>query len=195
MPFVSRAGEKLEHALTTFKVDVTHKTCADFGSSTGGFVDCLLQHGATKVYAVETGYGTIDWKLRNDPRVVVMERTNAMHVELPEKMDVITIDTSWTKLEKIVPNALLNLKQDGFIIALLKPHYEAEKNRLRGGVVSEEDALRIVDRVKEELRSLHVDVVQITQSPIVGKKGGNIEFLFLIRRMKEEKEGRHPPQG
>lgn len=184
MPFVSRAGEKLEHAITTFHVEITNKTCADFGSSTGGFVDCLLQHGATKVYAIETGYGVVDWKLRNDHRVVLMERTNAMHVSLPEKMDCVTIDTSWTKLEKIIPNALLNLKQNGFIIALLKPHYEAQKNRLRGGVVSEQDALLIVERVKEELRSLNVEVLQTTQSPILGKKGGNIEFLFLIQRTK-----------
>src|SRR6185503_16056489 len=101
--FVSRAGEKLEHALKAFDIDPRGKTCADFGASTGGFTDCLLQHGAVKVYAVEKGYGTIEWKLRNDPRVVVMERENAMHVELPEQVDLLTVDTSWTKLEKVIP--------------------------------------------------------------------------------------------
>src|SRR3989338_453425 len=113
MPFVSRAGGKLDHALNSFKVDVKDLICADFGASTGGFTDCLLQHGAKKVYAIETGYGVLDYKLRKDPRVVVMERSNAMHVELPEKADLITIDTSWTKLENVVPNALKNLKAGG----------------------------------------------------------------------------------
>src|SRR5712675_3605403 len=97
MPFVSRAGQKLDHALTHFQLDVTGKTCADLGSNTGGFVDCLLQRGATRVYAIDTGYGALDWKLRKDPRVVVMERTNAMHVELPEKVQLVTIDVAWTK--------------------------------------------------------------------------------------------------
>ena len=105
MTYASRAGEKLEHALKSFGISVLGYVCADFGSSTGGFVDCLLQAGAKKVYAIETGYGVLDWKLRNDQRVIVMEKTNAMHVELPEKIDLITIDTSWTKLEKIIPNA------------------------------------------------------------------------------------------
>ncbi|MEK7690497.1 MAG: SAM-dependent methyltransferase, partial [Bdellovibrionota bacterium] len=99
MSFASRAGEKLDHALKTFDVNVQGFVCADFGSSTGGFVDCLLQHGAQKVYAVEKGYGQLDWKLRNDPRVIVMERTNVMHAKLPEHVNLITIDTSWTKLE------------------------------------------------------------------------------------------------
>src|SRR3990167_574522 len=133
MPYASRAGEKLEHALNTFNVKVDGFVCADFGSSTGGFVDCLLQAGAEKVYAVETGYGVLDWKLRNDKRVVVLERKNAMHIELPEKIDLITIDTSWTKIKKILPNALKNLKADGRIIALIKPHYEAEPKMLREG--------------------------------------------------------------
>jgi len=181
MSFASRAGEKLAHAISTFSLDVAGKTCADFGSSTGGFVDCLLQSGAQKVYAVETGYGVLDWKLRNDPRVVVMERTNAMHVELPEKMDVITMDTSWTKLEKVVPNAMKNLKENGWMVALVKPHYEAEKNRLRGGVVLEEDVQGIVDQVRDSLKTLGVEIVDSTVSPIVGKKGGNTEYLFLMK--------------
>src|SRR5579864_3600866 len=95
--FVSRAGSKLDHALTTFVIDVSAKICADLGCSTGGFTDCLLQRGAAKVFAVDTGYGVLDWKLRNDPRVVVMERTNAMHVNLPESVDLVSIDVAWTK--------------------------------------------------------------------------------------------------
>src|SRR5678809_598758 len=100
-PFVSRAGLKLEHALHHFGIDAQGFTCADLGSNTGGFVDCLLQRGAAKVYAVDTGYGVLEWKLRKDPRVVVMERTNAMHVVLPEPVEVVTIDVAWTKQRHI----------------------------------------------------------------------------------------------
>src|SRR3954469_9667302 len=103
--FVSRAGQKLEHALATFAVDVSGRICADLGSNTGGFVDCLLQRGAAKVYAIDTGYGALDWRLRKDPRVVVMERTNAMHAELPEKVSRISIDVAWTKQKHILPAA------------------------------------------------------------------------------------------
>src|SRR6266480_1183997 len=103
--FVSRAGHKLDHALSTFKIDVTGFVCADLGSNVGGFVDCLLQRGAKKVYAIDTGYGVLEWKLRKDPRVVVMERTNAMHVNLPEKVGVVTIDVAWTKQKHILPAA------------------------------------------------------------------------------------------
>src|SRR3989344_6980075 len=133
MPYASRAGEKLEHALKSFNVNVANLICADFGSSTGGFVDCLLQAGAKKVYAVETGYGVLDYKLRIDERVVVMEKENAMHVQLPEKVDFITIDVSWTKLEKVIPNALKNLKENGQMITLVKPHYEADQRMIRKG--------------------------------------------------------------
>src|SRR4051794_23000262 len=123
MPFVSRAGQKLQHALDEFAIDVAHKICADLGCSTGGFTDCLLQRGAQKVYAVDTGYGVLDWKLRNDPRVVVMERTNAMHVELPAKMDLVTIDVAWTKQRNILPSARRIVRDDGIVISLIKPHY------------------------------------------------------------------------
>src|SRR5437763_12080304 len=103
--FVSRAGQKLEHALATFHVDVSGKICADLGSNTGGFVDCLLRRGAAKIYAIDTGYGALDWKLRKDPRVIVMERTNAMHATLPEKVDLVTIDVAWTRQKHILPAA------------------------------------------------------------------------------------------
>src|ERR1700690_3710153 len=103
--YVSRAGQKLEHALRSFAIDPTGKICADLGCSTGGFTDCLLQHGASKVYAVDTGYGVLDWKLRKDSRVVVMERVNAMHVQLPELVDVVSIDVAWTRQRRILPSA------------------------------------------------------------------------------------------
>src|SRR4051812_41907047 len=119
MPFVSRAGEKLDHALNTFGLDVASLSCADLGSNAGGFVDCLLQRGAAKVYAVETGYGVLEWKLRKDPRVVVMERTNAMHVTLPEAVGLITIDVAWTKQQHILPAARRLVSSDGNVVTLI----------------------------------------------------------------------------
>jgi len=182
MAYVSRAGEKLEHALKSFNINVAGFTCADFGSNTGGFTDCLLQSGAKKVYAVETGYGVVDYKLRTDERVVVMERTNAMHVELPEKVDFITIDTSWTKLDKVIPNALKNLKDKGQIVALVKPHYEAEQKMLRKGKLLEEFIPEVLDGVKQKLKALGVEILAEIESPILGEKGKNKEFLLHLKR-------------
>lgn len=177
--FVSRAGEKLQFTLEQFGMDVRGKICADFGSSTGGFVDVLLQGGASKVYAVEVGYGTVDWKLRNDPRVIVMERTNAMHVELPEKVDLITIDCGWTKQEKILPNAKANLKEDGTIISLIKPHYEAPEFVKRGKLM-EEKLVGVIENTKKKIEDLGFTIQNIVESPIVGEKGENREFLAYL---------------
>lgn len=173
--FVSRAGEKLQYALDNFHLSVTGLVVADFGSSTGGFVDCLLQNKAKKVYAVDTSYGELAWKLRNDKRVVVNERTNAMHFVLPEKVDLITIDTSWTRQEKIIPNALANLKPEGMIISLIKPHYELKKAKL-----TPEEAETVLARVKQEISDLGVAVKKTVKSPVLGEKGGNTEYLALI---------------
>jgi 23S rRNA (cytidine1920-2'-O)/16S rRNA (cytidine1409-2'-O)-methyltransferase len=180
--FVSRAGEKLQHALVSFNVTVKDKVAADFGASTGGFTDCLLQCEAKKVYSVDTSYGELDWKLRNDHRVVVLEKTNAMHVTLPEKMDLITIDVGWTKQEKVIPNALKNLKSDGMIISLIKPHYEAEKYMLRGGKLADEHIEEVLDKVKGEIEKQGAKVEKVIESPILGGKGKNREFLALISR-------------
>jgi 23S rRNA (cytidine1920-2'-O)/16S rRNA (cytidine1409-2'-O)-methyltransferase len=180
MPFVSRAGEKLAFAIQKFGLSISGMVCADFGSSTGGFVDCLLQNGARKIYAVETGYGVLDWKLRNNERVIVKERTNAMHVTLPEKMDIITNDTSWTKQEIILPNIIRNLKQNGAIMTLIKPHYEADKKLLRHGVLSEEDAEQVTNATLSRIISLGLTVKGLVKSPIVGKKGGNSEYLAYL---------------
>src|SRR3954453_12325510 len=109
-PFVSRAGQKLEHALDTSEIDVSKPVRTDLGPNAGGFTDCLLSRGAAKVYAIDTGYGALEWKLRKDPRVVVMERTNAMHVELAEKVDLVTVDVAWTKQRLILPSAMRVLK-------------------------------------------------------------------------------------
>ncbi len=181
--FASRAGEKLEHAINEFQIDVTGKICADFGASVGGFVDCLLHHGATKVYAVETGYGELAWKLRNDPRVVVRERTNAMHVLLSEKMDIITNDTSWAKQKNILPNILNNLKPGGIIITLIKPHYEADKSLLRKGVLPEDIALTVAEQTMHAIiKEFGLECKGLTKSPILGGKGGNTEYLAYLTR-------------
>jgi 23S rRNA (cytidine1920-2'-O)/16S rRNA (cytidine1409-2'-O)-methyltransferase len=182
MTYASRAGEKLEYALKSFNIRVVDLVCADFGSSAGGFVDCLLQAGAKKVYAVETGYGVLDWKLRNNERVVVMERQNAMHVELPEKVDFMSIDTSWTRLDKIIPNALKNLKENGHIIALVKPHYEAEPKMLRKGKLLDKFIPEVLNSVKNRLRELHIEILSETESPVLGDKGKNKEYLFHIKK-------------
>lgn len=182
MSYVSRAGEKLEHALNVFGVNPSGYVCADFGSNVGGFADCLLQKGAQKVYAVETGYGVLDWKLRNDPRMVVMERTNAMRVKLPEEMDLITIDVAWTRLEQIIPNALNNIKKTGQVVALLKPHYEANPKLLRKGVLLEEYISQVIKSVRSGLAEIGAKVMDITESPVLGASGGNKEYLMLISK-------------
>ena len=183
MPFASRAGEKLDHALQEFEIKVAGLICADFGASTGGFVDCLLQHGAQKVYAVETGYGVLDWKLRNNSQVVVMERTNAMHVSLLEKIDLVTNDTSWTKQHIIFPNILANLKEEGQIITLIKPHYEADKKLLHKGVLDEEVAEKVTKETVDQLvASFPVKLLGLTRSPILGGKGRNTEYLAYFKK-------------
>jgi 23S rRNA (cytidine1920-2'-O)/16S rRNA (cytidine1409-2'-O)-methyltransferase len=180
MPFVSRAGEKLDHALTTFALDVSQWVCADLGSNVGGFVDCLLQRGAAKVYAVETGYGVVDWKLRKDPRVVVMERTNAMHVTLPEPVGLVTIDVAWTKQRHILPAARRILSSQGTVVTLIKPHYEADPALLHRGVLPQERVDEVVQRIRESVRELGFEWISDVMSPIKGAKG-NTEMLALLR--------------
>ena len=180
--YVSRAGEKLEFALDKFNVSVTGFTIADFGSSTGGFVDCLLQNGANKVYSVDTSYGELAWKLRNHPNVVVMERTNAMHVKLPEKVDLVTVDTSWTKQIMVLPNVFNNLKKDGIVISLIKPHYEAPREYLEKGRLKDEYIDEVLEKVKNDIVSVGGEVLNLIESPILGEKGKNKEFLVLITK-------------
>ena len=181
MPFVSRAGEKLDHALTTFALDVSQWVCADLGSNVGGFVDCLLQRGAAKVYAVETGYGVVDWKLRKDPRVVVMERTNAMHVTLPEAVDWVSIDVAWTKQKHILPSAMKLLKPGtGRVITLIKPHYEADPSLLKQGILPAEAIDAVVTDVIKQITQAGFEVLSTVTSPILGAKG-NTEILALLK--------------
>ncbi len=187
MAYASRAGGKLEHAIKHFGISVKDLICADFGSNTGGFVDVLLTLGAKKVYSVETGHGVLDWKLRQDNRVIVMEKTNAMHVDLPEKVDFISVDTSWTKLEKVLPNALKNLKASGTIIALVKPHYESHPRVLRKGKLMDDFIPEILEDVKGKVRELGLKIVGEVESPLVGEKAKNKEYLVHLKSSKAAK--------
>jgi len=177
--YVTRSGLKLEHALKVFGVDPSGRTCADLGSHQGGFVDCLLARGAAKVYSVDTSYGTLAWKLRIDPRVVVMERTNAMHVVLPEPVDLVTIDVGWTQQRHVLPAARRIVRPDGRILSLVKPQYEAVEDERVEGVVPEENLEPILSRVRVHVQEAGLALVAETRSPIAGG-GGNAEFLFLL---------------
>lgn len=178
--FVSRAGLKLDHALDVFALDVTGFICADLGCNAGGFTDCLLQRGAAKVYAVDTGYGMLDYMLRKDSRVVVMERTNAMHVNLPEPIDLVVIDVAWTKQKHILPAAKQMLKQGGRIVTLIKPHYEADPKLLVNGVLPEELLDEVVASVEGDIASIGLSRLGLTRSPIKGGNG-NVEMLAVLR--------------
>lgn len=200
-PFVSRGGLKLQAALEEFKLDVSGKIVLDVGSSTGGFVDCLLQNGAVKVYSVDTCYGELAWKLRNDPKVVVMERTNILYLTSlsgsdpkPKRpklepdigsdpgtnIDLVTIDASWTKLELILPVVQKFLKPDGVIIALLKPHYQSSKKDLIKGILPEEKAEQVRLETIENIKNLQFQIKNSLVSPILGG-AGNKEFLLYLQ--------------
>lgn len=174
--FVSRAGFKLYFALKQFKINLSNKICADFGASTGGFTDCLLQFGAEKIYSVDTSYGEFAWKLRNNPQVKVLEKTNAIHVILPEKMDLIVNDTGWTKQEFIVENVARNLKPKAEFITLIKPHYESPEKTIRGKL-AEALALTISLQTTLKIESFGFKSLGFIKSPIIGKKGGNSEYI------------------
>ena len=178
--FVSRAGLKLEHAMATFAIEVAGLTAADLGCNAGGFTDCLLRRGATKVYAVDTGYGVLDWKLRKDARVVVMERTNAMHVSLPEPVGVVVIDVAWTRQRNILPAAGRLVGAGGFIVSLVKPHYEAERSQLRKGILPDDQQAGILDSVARDIAAAGFVIANRVMSPIKGAKG-NSEWLYLLR--------------
>jgi len=185
--FVGRGGHKLLHALETFNVNTAGCTCADLGCNVGGFTDCLLQRNAAKVFAVDTGYGALAWKLRQDDRVVVMERTNALHVDPPDRVDLVVIDLGWTPQRHAVPAALRWVRNGGRIISLVKPHYELEadeKRLLVRGVLPESESERVGQRTRLRLGGHGVEVLGWTQSPMTGgaSKGrkGNREFLALL---------------
>ena len=186
-PYVSRGGVKLAHALDAFAINPAGRVCADLGCSTGGFTDVLLRRGAARVYAIDTGYGVLDWRLRNDPRVVVMERTNAMHVVLPEPVSLVSIDAGWTRQAVLLPAVRRMLMQDGDVVTLVKPHYEADPRPLRRtrGVLPEQRLEEVLVCVRKEIVEGGFQIVGETPSPIRGSSGktarGNIEVLMHLR--------------
>ncbi len=182
MPYVGRGGLKLEAALREFNVSVAGKCALDVGASTGGFTDCLLQQGARRVYAVDVGYGQLAWKLRQDPRVVILERTNIRDIDpslIPEPVDAVVIDVSFISLEKVIPPVLPLLAPHADLIALIKPQFEVGKEQVgKGGIVRDEAARQAaVDRVREFAQGLGLEVKGVIPSPITGQDG-NIEFLM-----------------
>ena len=182
--FVSRGGEKLIAALETFPVIVDGRICADVGASTGGFTDCLLQHGAARVYTIDVGKGLLHWKLRNDARVVVMEKTNARYLKtLPEHVHLVTMDVSFISLRKLLPVIVGWLEPGGDVIALIKPQFEAGPARVgRGGVVRDPAVHRDVTHRILEFSVEHSLAPQgLIQSPLRGPKG-NVEFLAWLRK-------------
>ena len=180
-PYVSRGGLKLEKALRDFGVDPTGFVCSDSGASTGGFTDCLLQQGAKKVFAIDVGYGQLDWKIRSDPRVVVMERTNVRYVtpeQLGEPLDLSVIDVSFISLKIVLPVIKTFLKQTGQVLCLIKPQFEAGKEKVgkKGVVRDPETHKEVLDNFVSLAQSLDFHVLGLTFSPVKGPEG-NIEFL------------------
>jgi 23S rRNA (cytidine1920-2'-O)/16S rRNA (cytidine1409-2'-O)-methyltransferase len=183
--YVSRGGEKLAHALDAFNVDVQGLICADLGASTGGFTDVLLQHGAKRIYAVDVGYGQLDYLLRSDNRVVVMERTNARHLEsLPEPIDLVVIDVSFISLTQMFPAVRRIIRPGtGICVSLVKPQFEAGKDQVgKGGVVRDSRIHRqVLETVALDARNHGLYSCGVATSPITGPKG-NREFLMLFEQ-------------
>ena len=183
--YVSRGGVKLEKALHEFTIPVAGKSCIDIGASTGGFTDCLLAHGAGKVIAVDVGYGQLDWQLRNDPRVLVLERTNIRYLtpaNLPFVPDLATIDASFISLKLILPTVRLLIAADATVIALIKPQFEVGKGKVgKGGVVrSAEEHNRVVAEISQASIDYGYRVLGVIQSPLLGPQG-NKEFLLYLK--------------
>jgi 23S rRNA (cytidine1920-2'-O)/16S rRNA (cytidine1409-2'-O)-methyltransferase len=184
--FVSRGGEKLAHALRAFEIDVTGCRILDVGASTGGFTDCLLQRGAAEVTAVDVGYGQLDWRLRNDPRVTVMERTNFRRLPddaFERPFDAVVIDASFISATVLVERAGRFLREDGAMVVLVKPQFEAGRDRLGGGGVVRDPGVHrdVLREVRDALAKLGMAAVAVTPSPLLGP-AGNREFFLELRR-------------
>jgi 23S rRNA (cytidine1920-2'-O)/16S rRNA (cytidine1409-2'-O)-methyltransferase len=190
VPYVGRGGLKMEKALEYFGIDVTCKTALDIGASTGGFTDCLLKKGAAKVFAIDVGYGQLDWKLRQDSRVVVMERTNIRYVkpeDIGELCDLAVIDVSFISLTLVLPVAVKLLKDGGEIVALIKPQFEAGREKVgKKGIVRDAGVHReVIEKTAKFMHSIGIEVLGLTYSPVTGADG-NIEFLIYGRLTRFE---------
>ncbi|HET6370886.1 MAG TPA: TlyA family RNA methyltransferase [Nitrospiria bacterium] len=187
IPFVGRGGVKLAHALSEFDIDPSGRVALDVGASTGGFTDCLLQRGASRVYAVDVGYGQLAWKLRQDPRVVVIERQNVRYLaaeQVPEPIDLAVVDVSFISLKKVLPKVVEFLTPCGVLVCLIKPQFEVGRGEVgRGGVVrSAEKQRRVVAEISRFCADVSLEVIGVTQSPIPGQDG-NREFLMIARNI------------
>lgn len=184
LPFVSRGGLKLEAALSVLKPDIRNKICMDVGASTGGFTDCLLQHGAKMVFAVDVGYGQLAWKLRQDPRVILLERTNIRHMQpdrISERIDIATIDVSFISLKIVLPVVKAFMRPGGWIFALIKPQFEVGKEKVGKGGVVRDTALHdeVITTISEFCLEMALKPGKAIPSPILGPKG-NREYILPI---------------
>lgn len=189
--YVSRGGLKLEKAINTFEINLENTISMDIGSSTGGFTDCMLREGSKKVYAIDVGYGQLDWKLRQDSRVIVKERTNIRYVreeDIGEKMDFISIDVSFISLQLVLPVAKRLLFDDGHIVALIKPQFEVTRDNIgKKGIVRDEKIhFDVIKSIVKFCKSIDLNVIKFDFSPITGAKG-NIEFLVYISKNMKKK--------
>lgn len=192
MPFVSRGGFKLKKALEVFPVDLNGKICADIGASTGGFTDCMLQNGAAKVYAIDVGYGQLAWKLRNDERVINMERTNIRNVtrtDLSDVLDFVSIDVAFISLDKVLPVAYEILSDSGEVVALIKPQFEAGRDKVgKKGVVRDKKIHEeVLNYVLNFAREKNFKICGLDFSPIKGPEG-NIEYLSYLKKNLDAEE-------
>ena len=197
LPYVSRGGLKLEKAMATFPIDLRDAVCADIGASTGGFTDCMLQNGAAKVYAVDVGYGQLAWKLRSDPRVVCLERTNARYLtseQIPEPLDFASIDVSFISLKLILPAVCGLLKPEGHVVCLVKPQFEAGREKVgKKGVVRDPSVhLEVLEHFLDHAKDSGFTVLGLTYSPIRGPEG-NIEYLGYLEKGPWRMETYHLP--
>lgn len=192
LKYVSRGGLKLDKAMSVFPIDLKHTVCMDIGASTGGFTDCMLQNGADKVYAVDVGYGQLAWKLRQDERVVNLERTNIRYVteeQVPEPIDFFSVDVSFISLKLVLPVAYRLLKEDGSGVCLIKPQFEAGKDKVgKKGVVRDKNVhLEVINHILAVTREIGFSVLGLDFSPIKGPEG-NIEYLMYVSKNKDDIE-------
>ena len=193
---MSRGGLKLEKAMQTFPIDLNGKVCMDVGASTGGFTDCMLQNGAEKVYAIDVGRGQLDWSLRNDPRVVCMEKTNIRYVtpeDIGEAPDFSSIDVSFISLTKVLPVVHILLKEEGQVVCLIKPQFEAGREKVgKKGVVRDPKVhLEVVTSVMDFAANSGFEILGLTYSPVKGPEG-NIEYLLFLRKAGQTDEAVQP---
>lgn len=195
MPYVSRGGLKLEHALKEFKIDLRDKICIDMGASTGGFCDCMLQFGAKFVYALDCGYNQLSWKLKNDKRIKNIEKINVKNCTVdevfskddefyPQKPSFMSMDLSFISIKKVLENCKNFISDDAQCVLLIKPQFEAPRGKIeKGGVVKDEQVRQeIIDDIKQYCTSVGFETLGITQSPIQGAKSKNIEYLIYLKR-------------